>query len=114
SGGAIAVRRAGWLPWLVLAVVLAGALVAGTARHHPATDLESHVRRVAAQIKCPTCQGLSAAESDAAASAAIRDEIRSRIQQGQSDGHIKAYLVSRFGRDILLDPPATGVSSLVW
>jgi len=57
---------------------------------------------------------LSAAESDAAASAAIRDEIRSRIQQGQTDAQIKGYLVSRFGPDILLTPPASGVSSLVW
>jgi cytochrome c-type biogenesis protein CcmH len=103
-----------WLPWLGLVVVLAGALVLGNSRQHHATSLEAHVRRIAADVKCPTCQGLSAAESDASASTAIRDEIRSRLQQGQRDGEIRAYLVSRFGRDILLKPPATGISSLVW
>ena len=103
-----------WVPWLALGVVLVIALAIGATRSDGPQTLDSHVRKVAAQIKCPTCQGLSAAESDAAASAAIRDEIRTRIQQGQSDSQIKAFLVSRFGPDILLNPPATGVSSLVW
>lgn len=102
------------LPWLALVVVVVGALTIGAGRGSGHRDLESHVRHVAAQVKCPTCQGLSAAESDAAASQAIRDEIRKRIQDGQSDGQIKAFLVSRFGQDILLKPEATGVSGLVW
>lgn len=102
------------LPWLALVVVVVGALTIGAGRSGGHRDLESHVRHVAAQVKCPTCQGLSAAESDAAASQAIRDEIRKRIQDGQSDGQIKAFLVSRFGQDILLKPEATGVSGLVW
>ena len=51
-----------WLPWLALAVVLVVALLAGASRSHGPTTLEGHVRSVAAQIKCPTCEGLSAAE----------------------------------------------------
>src|SRR3954471_511936 len=94
-----------WLPWGALAVVLIVALVAGT-RHHGNESLDAHVRRVASQVKCPQCQGESAADSNAASSQAIREEIRTRIQQGQSDSEIKAFLVSRFGRDILLKPPA--------
>lgn len=102
------------VPWIALVVVVVGALAIGAGRGGGHRDLESHVRHVAAQVKCPTCQGLSAAESDAAASQSIRDEIRKRIQDGQSDGQIKAYLVSRYGKDILLKPEATGVSGLVW
>ena len=102
-----------WLPWLALALVLVAALAIG-ARHRSSTSLDTHVRRIASQVKCPTCQGQSAADSNAASSEAIRDEIRVRLQEGQSDGEIRAYLVSRFGRDILLKPPASGISGLVW
>jgi cytochrome c-type biogenesis protein CcmH len=102
-----------WAPWAVLAVVLVGALAIGS-QHKGKEPLDAHVRRIAEQVKCPTCQGESAADSNAAASQAIRDEIRTRLQQGQSDGEIRAFLVSRFGRDILLKPPASGVSGLVW
>jgi cytochrome c-type biogenesis protein CcmH len=102
------------LPWIALVVVVVGALAIGAGRGSGHRSLESHVNHVAAQVKCPTCQGLSAAESDAAASRAIRDEIRTRITQGQSDAQIKAFLVSRFGKDILLKPDAGGFGSLVW
>ena len=103
-----------WLPWLGLAVVLVGALAIGTTRQHHAHDLDSRVRGIAAQVKCPTCEGLSTADSDAAASTAIRDEIRKRLQDGENERQIKAFLVSRYGKDILLKPPASGLSSLVW
>src|SRR3954447_8777985 len=102
------------LPWIALVVVVVGALAMGASRGSGHRSLESHVDHVAAQVKCPTCQGLSAAESDAAASRAIRNEIRTRITQGQSDAEIKAFLVSRFGKDILLKPDARGFGSLVW
>jgi len=98
---------------VALAVVLVVALAVG-ARHRSSESLDAHVRRLALQVKCPTCSGQSAADSNAAASEAIRDEIRTRLDQGQSDGEIRAFLVSRFGRDILLKPPASGVSGLVW
>ena len=103
-----------WIPWLGLVVVLAVALVIGTSTQHHDTSLDAHVRRVASDVRCPTCEGQSAADSNAASSQAIRDDIRTRIQQGQSDSEIKAFLVSRYGTDILLKPPASGISSLVW
>jgi cytochrome c-type biogenesis protein CcmH len=105
------VRR--WAPWIALGVVLVIALAIG-ARRQPSQTVDAHVRRIASQVRCPTCEGQSVADSNAAASEAIRDEIRTRLQQGQSDGQIKAFLVSRFGRDILLKPPADGIDGLVW
>jgi cytochrome c-type biogenesis protein CcmH len=105
-------RRA--LPWLALVVVVAGALVVGARdADGPATEAE-RVRAIAREVRCPTCRGLSAAESDAKAAQAIRDEVTSRVRAGESDGEIRAFLVSRYGRDILLRPEAGGVSALVW
>lgn len=103
-----------WLPWAVMGVLLAGALAVGAQGSTDGRTVDGRVRRIAAEVRCPTCEGLSVAESDAPASRTMRDEIRRRIEAGESDGAVRAYLVSRFGKDILLKPEASGVSAVVW
>lgn len=103
-----------WFSWLAMAAVLLVALVIGaTDERAPRTEAD-RVNALASEIQCPTCAGLSAAESDAAAAQAVRDEIRTRLRAGQSDAEIRSYFVSRFGRGILLRPESTGVTGLVW
>jgi cytochrome c-type biogenesis protein CcmH len=104
----------GRLVWVLLAAVLAAALIVGAqGRSGPMTESQ-RVRHIASEIRCPTCRNQSAAESDAAAAKAVREEIGRRVHDGQSDGEIVAFLVSRYGGDILLKPKGTGVASLVW
>ena len=104
----------GRLPWLVLALVLAVALAIGAqGRSGPRTQAQ-RVKHIASEIRCPTCRNQSAAESDAAAAKAVRDEIDRRVRAGESDGEIVAFMVSRYGSDILLKPQGSGVASLVW
>ena len=103
-----------WRPYLLLAPVLAAALFFGGRNEGGAPTPEARTTRIAQEVRCPTCEGLSAAESDTPASLAVRQEIRRRVDAGESDGAIRSYLVSRYGRDILLKPEATGVASLVW
>ena len=100
--------------WLALGVVLVVALAIGAqGRSGPMTQSQ-RVRHIASEIRCPTCRNQSAAESDAAAAKAVRDEIDRRVKAGQSDGEIVAFMVSRYGSDILLKPEGSGVASLVW
>ncbi|HEX4978676.1 MAG TPA: cytochrome c-type biogenesis protein CcmH [Acidimicrobiales bacterium] len=100
--------------WIVLAAVAAVTLAVGSLGDRaPRTEAE-RVREIAAGVRCPTCKGLSAADSDAIAAQAVRDAIRDGIRDGRGDDQIRAFLVSRFGDEILLTPEATGVSSLVW
>ena len=98
------------LAWGLLALVLAGALAVGS-RGEPGPPTEDQrVQRIASVVRCPTCRGLSAAQSDAPSAEAIRDEVRRRVQEGETDAQIKSYLISRYGEDILLQPK----SRLVW
>jgi cytochrome c-type biogenesis protein CcmH len=97
----------------LLAVLLLGALYVGTrASHGPMTE-DQRVLHVASQIRCPVCEGQSAAQSDSPVSRAIRDDIRQRIEAGQSDRQILSYLVSRYPGD-LLNPQAKGIGLVVW
>lgn len=103
-----------WLSWAAMALVLVGALVIGaTDDRAPRTEAD-RVNAIASELQCPTCSGLSAAESDAAAAQAVREEIRTRLRAGQSKGEIERYFVSRYGQGILLKPEASGVAGLVW
>lgn len=103
-----------WLPWFVMAVLVVGALAIGAGGDGGGRTTEGRVSAIAREVRCPTCQGLSVEESEAATARAVRDEIRRRVEAGESDGEIRAYLVSRFGKDILLKPDASGVGGLVW
>lgn len=100
--------------WSLLGLVLVLALAIGSRPPSgPATE-NQRVQRISSVIRCPTCHSLSAALSDAPASESIRDEVRRRVQDGESDGQIKGYLVSSYGDGILLQPKASGVGVLVW
>ena len=79
-----------------------------------ARTLDERVESVATTIKCPTCRSQSAGDSDAPASIAIREEIRRRLQDGQSADEIREYFASRYGQGILLTPSGSGVGALVW
>ena len=100
------------LVWVALALVLAGAL-AFSVRRGP----ETAAQRAAALdriIKCPSCDGISVADSSAATAAAVRQDVALRVRQGQSDAEIEQSLVDRYGPSILLRPPTTGVTAIVW
>ncbi|HEV7887520.1 MAG TPA: cytochrome c-type biogenesis protein CcmH [Acidimicrobiales bacterium] len=103
-----------WLPVLVLLGVLVAALVIGGSRHSKGPTVASRVNHISAEVRCPTCEGLSAKDSDAPASIAIREQIKTQVEAGYRDGEIRAYLVDRYGQDILLKPDGRGVSALVW
>ena len=103
-----------WLPWSLLVAVLVGVLVIGAGRGGGKESVDHRVQRVASEVRCPTCRGLSAAESDAKTAEAVREDIRTRVQQGQGDGQIRAALADRYGADILLRPQGSGVAALVW
>jgi cytochrome c-type biogenesis protein CcmH len=102
------------LVWAVMGLVLVVALGLGSRGPSGPPTEDQRVHRMATVIRCPTCQGLSAAQSDAPSSEAIRDEIRRRVRDGETDDQIRDYLVSRYGSGILLEPPATGLGILVW
>ena len=103
-----------WGPWLLLAPVLAVALFVGARGDGGAPGPAARAHRIASDVRCPTCQGLSTVESEAAASVAIRQEIRRRVDAGETDDEIRGYLVSRYGKDIILTPEGTGIAALVW
>lgn len=101
--------------WIVLGVVLIVALVIGSGvlNSAPMTPAQRAVG-IETGIKCPSCEDLSVANSSAQTAVVVRASVRQLIAEGKSDQQIQAYLVSRYGSAIVLVPPASGWSLLVW
>lgn len=102
------------LMWATAFTAIVAALLISVLGDRPVRTTDDRIASIAATVKCPTCQGQSAAESDAPASLAIRSEIGRRLEAGQSAGDIRRYFADRYGAEILLTPPTRGLGGLVW
>ncbi|MEA2901109.1 MAG: cytochrome c-type biosis protein CcmH [Actinomycetota bacterium] len=99
--------------WVVMAVLLVGALAIGSQRNEPVTD-EARVRRIGSDLRCPTCQGMSVADSDAPAAVGIREEIARRVAEGrETNGQIKDFILGLYP-NISLRPETRGLGLVVW
>lgn len=99
--------------WMVMAVVLVGALAIGSQRAGPVTE-EARVRRIGSDLRCPTCQGMAVSDSDAPAARGIREEIVRRVGEGrETDGQIKDFILGLYP-DISLRPETRGLGLVVW
>jgi cytochrome c-type biogenesis protein CcmH len=75
---------------------------------------ESHFRELLFTLRCLVCQNESLLDSDAPLAADLRQQVRTRIAQGQSDSEIKKYLTDRYGDFVLYKPPMQANTLLLW
>ena len=59
---------------------------------------------IAAELRCPDCQGLSVADSPSQAAGEIRRQIDAMLAQGATADEVRAHFVARYGEWILLAP----------
>lgn len=76
--------------------------------------LDDRARTIDAQLRCPTCQGLSIADSPATSATQMRALVREQLAAGASDDAVRAFFLARYGRWILLDPPVGGPDLALW
>lgn len=106
-------RRLRALTWIVLVVVAVAASAWALRPAGPRTDAE-RARDLAAEIRCPDCESLSALDSQTGSARAIRRDLRRRVADGQSDATIRRVYADRYGDSILLTPAGDGLGLLVW
>lgn len=106
-------RPSAGLVWVGLAVVLAVALAFSVTRSGPLTVPE-RAAVIDSDLKCPSCEAISVEDSSASTAVAVRQLVLERVREGQSDQRIEQYLVSLYGPSILLRPPASGLTAVVW
>ena len=103
--------RARWL--IVVAVLLTALAVAWSARPQPLGDAQ-RADRIAAELRCPVCQGLSVQDSPSETARSMKAVIATRVAEGRTDDEIRAEFQGSYGDWIVLSPPLLSLSGLVW
>lgn len=76
--------------------------------------LEARARVISKDIRCMVCQNQSIDDSNADLARDLRIIVRERLVAGDSDAEVKNYLVARYGDYVLLTPPMTWGTALLW
>jgi cytochrome c-type biogenesis protein CcmH len=76
--------------------------------------LEARARAISAGLRCLVCQNESIDDSKAELARDLRLLVRERLKLGQSDEQVRAFLVKRYGKFILLKPPLDLETALLW
>ena len=78
------------------------------------TAQEQRAREVFSGIRCMVCSGESIADSRADLAKELREIVRERIKSGNSNQQVLDYISSRYGKNILMQPPFEPGTYLLW
>jgi cytochrome c-type biogenesis protein CcmH len=76
--------------------------------------LEAQAREISAGLRCLVCQNQSIDDSAAPLARDLRLLVRERLTAGDSPEEVRDYLVARYGDFILLKPPMSARTVLLW
>ncbi len=76
--------------------------------------LETRARDISSELRCLVCQNQSIDDSAAPLARDLRVVVRERLEAGDSDVAVRAYLVARYGDFVLLKPPLKPETLLLW
>ena len=66
------------------------------------------------ELRCPKCQNQAIGDSDAEISSDLRAEVYRLIIEGETDEEIKEFMVARYGRYVLYNPPLDRQTLILW
>ena len=95
-----------WLPAIALGALIAVGALALLWLVQPSAEPTAAARAdaLAAELRCPDCQGLAVADSPTSAAREIRRQIDELVATGASDEEVRAHFIARYGEWILLAP----------
>lgn len=77
-------------------------------------SLVDRVEQIGSRIKCPVCQGESIANSPSAMAEDMMDLVAERVASGVPDQEIIDELLASYTGAVLLDPPFSGSTLVLW
>ena len=99
---------------LALMVAASAALAIEPSEALPDPALEARARQIGQALRCVVCQNQSIDDSSAEVARDMRRAVRDRLQAGDSNDQIFAYMVARYGDYVLLQPPFKARTLVLW
>jgi cytochrome c-type biogenesis protein CcmH/NrfF len=107
--------------WLLIAALFAAPLAAQDGPLAPLANeqladpgKEAEATELMESLRCIQCQGQSIADSDAPIAAAMRAEVRQRVDKGESSDSIRNLMIARYGEWVSFEPKADGGGLVLW
>jgi cytochrome c-type biogenesis protein CcmH len=101
------------LLWLLLSATPALAISDPT-EALPDPLLEARAVEFGRTLRCLVCQNESIEDSGADLARDLRKIVRTKLAAGESEPQIKTWLVARYGDFVLLKPPVTTGTLVLW
>jgi cytochrome c-type biogenesis protein CcmH len=76
--------------------------------------LEQRVTTLAGVLRCLVFQNQTIADSNAPLAIDLKNQVREKMKQGQSDADILAFMVARYGDFVLYRPPFKMTTLVLW
>ena len=76
--------------------------------------LEARARVIGRALRCVVCQNQSVDDSAAEVAQDMRRAVRERLTAGDTDQQVMQFMVARYGDYVLLKPPFTSDTWLLW
>ena len=80
----------------------------------PTEEVESTAYAIGKKLRCPVCQGLSIADSNAEGAVMIQRRINELVAAGYTEIQIQDYFIDKYGEWILLEPKPEGLNLIIW
>ncbi len=77
-------------------------------------EQEARYHKLTNELRCVVCQNQSVADSNAELAQDVRNLVRTKISEGETDEQINAFLVERYGDFVLYNPPLTDKTYVLW
>lgn len=80
----------------------------------PAEQVDALTYAIADKLRCPVCQGLSVADSNAPTAVSMHKHVRALVAKGYTEADIRDFFMDTYGEWIVLDPEPEGIHMLIW
>lgn len=99
---------------LLLAIATSAYALSDPSEMLPNKQEEARAEALGRQLRCLVCQNESIEDSGADLARDLRRIVRQRVAAGESDKQIIAWMVSRYGQFVLLQPRFDWLTLLLW
>lgn len=103
--------------WIFLGLLLAlpvWAAVGDPNERLPDPAKEAIARDIGRELRCLVCQNQSIEDSDAQLARDLRRLVRERVAAGEDSAAVIRFVHERYGDFVLLRPPLTAATALLW
>jgi len=101
------------LLFVLIAVITLFAVPQLALAQDPDTKLD-RINEVAEGLNCPTCTGINLSDCRTLTCEQWRDKISDLLDEGYSDQEILDYFSTRYGVQVLQEPPRSGFTMWLW